>query len=97
MAHEAVDFQMRVAGDMPASDCSPVQLAGGTRYAVTCPVCGGGFEVEQSSLNYRAGLSGHEIGSPTAIPVVCECGVDHPHRPTSELFVGCGTAWRLAL
>ena len=96
MEHKSINFEPRIFDDVLANDCSPEPIVDGTRYSVEFPACLGNFEIQNVNGTYRARLFGKQ---PTKlvqdISVVCECGLDHPNRPATEVFLGCGATWRL--
>lgn len=96
MEHKSISFEPKVFGDVPAKDCSSEPIVDGTRYSVECPACLGHFEIHDLNGTYRAKLFGKPQAKPPGdISVVCECGMDHSNRPVTEVFLGCGAAWRL--
>lgn len=96
MDHRTVAYKSQAFADVPAAQCSPQTIVGGTMYSVVCPACHGHFAVEDANGSFRVGIFRKRPPEPSAaIPVVCECGLDHAGRDPDAPFPGCGAAWRL--
>lgn len=96
MDHQSMPYENKVFEDVPAADCNPQPIVDGTEYSVACPACFGHFSVQDFNGTYRVRIFGRRESRPAeTVPVVCECGFDHPDRPAEETFYGCGAAWRL--
>lgn len=95
MEHQSITYEDKRVDDVKKSDCSPEQIDGGMRYTVVCPACSGNFNLDDFE-GFRAGIFFARSSEPIVeIPVICDCGLMHEGRPTSDGFHGCGAVWQL--
>lgn len=93
--NNSVTYALTRGDDVAANTLQQRKLDGGVEYFMVCARCDGQFTRPHFDDVFRAArLFGRAQPADTStIPVICDCGYEHPGHPEGE--TGCGNAWEI--